>query len=720
MPVLSVEEGIMKNGRNHFFAWLRHRPLQLNILLAFTALLVTTVVVIVSYTYRQNSATVLQISDDLIHQVTDTVIEKTINYLTPAVLMAQSSARIPGMADLSLVENPALERYGMALLALYPQLDAFFIGNERGDFIFIKRFADGGIGTQEIDRSLATPLRTWTYRDTAGHVTEVETTDDFTYDPRRRPWYEGAKKTGRAYWTDIYIFFTDQTPGITAAYPIHDDRENLVGVIGIDVTLNELSFFLETLRAGDNGVAFITNEQGQIVAYPRIDLARADGEGFRPVHISELRDRSVAAAYEAYITHSRSRFTMTSGGQRYIVSFTSIAAEIGRNWSIGVVVPEDDFVGDIKRTNQISLLISLIILFLSIVVAIFISRAISRPIVELARETRKIANLDLDNQLKISSPISEVQLLDESISAMKTGLQAFKRYVPADLVRQLIRTGEEARLGGDQRELTILFTDIANFTSRSEGMDAEGLMLQLSHYMGELATIIMSQQGTVDKYMGDGLMAFWGAPTENPDHAFYACHAVLSCRDRIAELNEQWGEQGRLQLPTRFGIHTGQTLVGNIGSTERMNYTVLGDSVNLASRLEAVNNIYGTTIIVSQATYHKVADRFYFRPLDTVMVKGIRQGVLLYELMGEPNMTPQTKIVLCRDFTAGYAAYTARDWSKASALFEDLAARYPSDTATLIYLTRCRAFQQSPPGPEWRPAVNLTPKPVDVSHGSFS
>jgi adenylate cyclase len=142
----------------------------------------------------------------------------------------------------------------------------------------------------------------------------------------------------------------------------------------------------------------------------------------------------------------------------------------------------------------------------------------------------------LDNRLKINSPISEVQLLDESISAMKTGLQAFKSYVPADLVRQLISTGEEARLGGDQRELTILFTDIANFTSRSEGMDAEALMLQLSHYMGEMATIVMEQKGTVDKYVGDGLMAFWGAPVDNPDHAFYACRSALYCRDRAAAL----------------------------------------------------------------------------------------------------------------------------------------------------------------------------------------
>jgi adenylate cyclase len=696
--------------------WWRRRPLQINILLAFAALLIATVFIIVSYAYRQNSATVLQISDNLIQQVSDAVIEKTTNYLSPAVLMAQASARIPGVDAFALVENPPLEAYGMELLALYPQLDAFFIGNEQGDFIFTKRFADGSIGTQEIDRSLATPLRTWTYRDTAGNVTEVAITDDFTYDPRQRPWYEGAKTTGQAYWTDIYIFFTDQTPGITAAYPVYNGQGNLVSVIGIDVALSDLSFFLETLHVGDNGLAFIINRQGQIVAYPQIGLATAEGESFRPLHISEVDNSWVTAAYDTYQMGQKSQFTIENSGQRYIASFTPLSPDLGKDWYIGVVVPEDDFVGSIKRTNQISLLMSLAILIIAIIIAIFVSRSISRPIVQLAEETQKIAHLDLDNQLKIQSPISEVQLLDDSISTMKSGLQAFKKYVPADLVRQLISTGEEARLGGDQRELTIFFTDIANFTAVSEGMDPEELMLQLSRYMGDMATIVMEQQGTVDKFVGDGLMAFWGAPVENNNHAYFACRAALRCRDQAATLNQHWREQGQVAFPTRIGIHTGQTLVGNIGSPERMNYTVLGNSVNLASRLEAINDLYGTAIIVSQATYQKVADRFHFRPLDRVTVKGMRQGVLLYELVGEQGQTPAEKVALCDDFAAGFAAYSKREWDQALVLFEDLAERYPQDSATLIYLARCRAFRQSPPDPDWQPVVNLDPRHLVDGH----
>ena len=172
-----------------------NRTLQVNILIAFAALLIITVSIIIGYTYRQNSRAMLALSDELIDQVTGTVIEKTINYLSPAAVMAQASAELPAIETMDLVDNPDLEAYGMALLELHPQLAGFFIGNEQGDFLFTKRFPDSSIGTQIIDRAAEPPTRTWTYRDPDGNVTDVETTTDFTYDPRQRPWYEGAKST---------------------------------------------------------------------------------------------------------------------------------------------------------------------------------------------------------------------------------------------------------------------------------------------------------------------------------------------------------------------------------------------------------------------------------------------------------------------------------------------------------------------------------------------
>ena len=262
-------------------------------------------------------------------------------------------------------------------------------------------------------------------------------------------------------------------------------------------------------------------------------------------------------------------------------------------------------------------------------------------------------------------------------------------------------------MGGHKRELTIFFTDIAGFTAISEKMVPEELMLQLSEYLGELATTVIELKGTVDKYMGDGLLAFWGAPLSNPDHAYYACQAALRCQEKVAQLNQKWQATGDVTFPTRIGIHTGETLVGNMGSVERMNYTVLGDSVNLASRLEAINHIYGTEIIVSATTYHQVAHKFHFRPLDIVVVKGKKQGVLLYELMGEINHTTAEKIELCRDFTEGFDAYLAQDWETALKIFQLLDKRYPDDSVTTIYLARCIKLRDNPPDPNWTPIAHL-------------
>lgn len=698
--------------RRNFFSLLNIRhTLQLNILITFAVLLIITVSIIIGYTYQQNSSALLSLSDNLVDQVTTTLMERTTNYLSPAAVMAQLSADIPAIDTLELTSDSPLEAYGMEVLNQYPQLAGFFVGNEQGDFLFVKRFPEG-IGTQVIDRSVDPPLRTWIYRDAEGNVTSIEETTDFTYDPRERPWYIGAKENPtQPFWTNIYIFFTDQKPGITAAFPVLDDDGQLVSVVGVDVALDALSDFLQTQSIGQNGVAFILNDEGQLVAYPDLSLAVAEGEGFRPLSIRDLDTPWVIAAFDEHQNNPADTFfTFGYQGRQYITSFTPFPANFGKQWKIGVVVPQDDFIGTLKETNQISLLISFVILMVSIVIAIFISRSISRPIVILTDETKKIQNFQLDSEVEIKSPIHEVQLLSDSIVSMRRSLQTFQKYVPNELVRQVIQTGEVARLGGDKRELTIFFSDVADFTTISEQIPPEDLMLQLSEYLGTLATEIGRHYGTVDKYMGDGLMAFWGAPLENPDHALHACKAALCCQEKVAELNEKWRTEGRPLFTTRIGIHTGETLVGNMGSVERMDYTVLGDSVNLASRLESINKVYGTEIIITVLTYHSVAARFHVRPLDIVTVKGKQQGVFLYELMGEVEKTPRAVINLGEMFTRGFDAYLNKEWDVAIDLFQYLVAEYPDDVASHIYLKRCLDLKASPPDPDWVPLTRLNSK----------
>ena len=682
------------------------RTLQMNILVTFATLLVVTVLIIIGYTYRQNSNAILRLSQDLIDQVSETVIERTSNHLLPAAVMAQVSAHIPAVDTLSLVNNQELEAYGMEVLRLYPQLAGFFIGNQQGEFLFTKRFPESGIGTQFIDRSGDQPLRTWIYRDVAGNVTQVEQTTDFDYDPRQRPWYVGAESTLSQYWTDVYIFYTDQKPGITASFPVLDDSGALVSVIGIDIALDELSQFLQMQDVGTDGVAFIVNDKGEVIAYPGLALAAREGDTFRPVTVDDLEATWVTAAYHEHANHGDEAFTLEENGRRYIASFTNFPEDFEQNWQIGVVVPEDDFVGTIKHTNQVSLTISLVILVLAIVLAVFISRSISRPIVLLTEDTQRISDLRLDGNLTVNSPIHEVQLLADSISSMKNNLQIFKKYAPAELVRRLIASGEDGNLGGQQKELTVLFANIGGFSLLANRTLPEAMMAQLSEYVGQMGTIVSEQKGTMDTYMGEGMMAFWGAPLLS-HHAYYACRTALLFLEAIGRLNQNWRETGRISFPARVGIHTGDTLVGNLGSAEYMNYTVVGESVNLAKYLEAMNSLYGSKIIVSEATYAQVNGQFCLRPLDLVMIKGRWEPLQIYELLAEKETATETDKVLCQDFSQGVAAYRSREWETAVSIFKSLAMQYPADSATQIYLGRCLTLQANPPGADWEPITQL-------------
>lgn len=392
-------------------------------------------------------------------------------------------------------------------------------------------------------------------------------------------------------------------------------------------------------------------------------------------------------------------------GRRYIASLRALPARFGRGWRIAVVVPVSAFMWQVERANREAVIIAVVALLLSVIPATVLARSISRPMAVLARDALRIRHLHLDTDVSIRSRIREVQTMSDAMAAMKAGLQSFRCYVPATLVRQLVETGEVAKPGGQLRELTILFTDIENFTGTSEDLSPEELLPHLSQYLDELTDIIQAEEGTVDKYLGDGIMAFWGAPVWHADHAARACRAALSCQDRLAELNETWRRQGRPVFRTRIGVHTGEVVVGNVGSTDRMNYSVIGDSVNLTSRLERANKVFGTLVIVSGATQQQAAEEFVFRPLGSVDVRGRREETPIYQLLAcREDPDAEEGAALAEQFSAALTAFLDRRWERAAEGFEAILRRWPDDGPATAYLARARAYAQTPPDdPDWSP-----------------
>ena len=287
---------------------------------------------------------------------------------------------------------------------------------------------------------------------------------------------------------------------------------------------------------------------------------------------------------------------------------------------------------------------------------------------------------------------------------------AFEQYVSTSIVEEMLKHPEKLHLGGVRKFLTVLFSDIRGFTSISEGMESQELVVFLNGYLTEMTEIVLKYHGTLDKYMGDAIMAIYGAPVEQPDHARRACASALEMMSRLRELQATWRAQGKPVINIGIGINSGLMTVGNMGSEKRFDYTVMGDNVNLGSRLEGTNKEYGTNIIISEFTQAQTQGEFVTRELDFVRVKGKREPVRIYELIGQPGDVDADALAAIQQFEAGLVSYRHRQWQSAIEAFSDVLRLRPTDAPSRLYLERCQAYQQTPPPDDWDGVYTMTHK----------
>lgn len=269
---------------------------------------------------------------------------------------------------------------------------------------------------------------------------------------------------------------------------------------------------------------------------------------------------------------------------------------------------------------------------------------------------------------------------------------AFSHYVSPELVQQITEKPEMLKLGGERRKLTVLFLDLENFTFFSEKLTPQEVVKILNVYFDALATVIMAQGGMVDKFEGDAIMALFGAPIPSEDHAEKACLTALLLQAKIQELNAQMG----YSLNIRIGLATGEAIVGNMGSTQRFDYTAIGDTVNTASRLENANRFYNTRILTNPGTFEAAQEKLSFRHVDTVCLKGKAQAMHIYEALGTTEaMTEQGKTFL-KDWGEALSTYQKGDWDAAKQALEALLSKLPNDGPTQTLLNRIKTLQQAP------------------------
>lgn len=276
----------------------------------------------------------------------------------------------------------------------------------------------------------------------------------------------------------------------------------------------------------------------------------------------------------------------------------------------------------------------------------------------------------------------------------------FAQCMSPAVIEEVVKDPEKLQLGGEERELSIMFSDIRGFTTISEKLTPTQLVELLNEYLTEMTDIVFRERGTLDKYIGDALMAFWGAPYEQADHAARACVTAIEMLKRLDALRIKWEQQRRPALNIGLGINTGLAKVGMMGSEKRKAYTAMGDSVNLASRLEGLNKEYSTRIIISENTYEYARNDFLVRELDLIRVKGKYKPVTIYELM-DYAADGHERRDLAAAFNEGLAAYKSREWSRGIKIFEEILERYPEDGPSKIFLHRCQLYLEEEPEPAW-------------------
>jgi adenylate cyclase len=556
-------------------------------------------------------------------------------------------------------------------------------------------------------------LATWTF---LTHDHRVIASSEFGHpdDARTTQWYLQASEPG-LHISTLYTLGLSQRPGLSVSARLADG-----GVVAADITLAKLGAFLRAQRITPNTLAFLFSDVGILLAYPDDARAVRNDQGGRVgwTTLQGSGDPLLHAVWYAYAT----TLLAPGRGVQLDVDGTDTLARLEAIESladppvlVAVAAPRSDFTAAVDASVRRGSLYALGAFIVGVSAIMLVSWRVAHPLGVLTREAQAIRRLELATPLVLRSHITEVEHLTEAIAAMKATLASFAAYLPRDLVRQFLAAGTEPRLGGERIALSLMFTDVQGFTTIGENLDPMELTQIASAYFEAVTGELLAAGATIDKYIGDSVMAFWNAPRHDAAHAAHACAAALRTLAVTVRLAEEFVARGWPALPTRFGVHTGEAVVGNVGSSDRMTYTAMGSMVNLANRLEGLNKLYGTQILVSDATREAAGSGFVFRPIDIVIVKGTVSPMPVHELLGvsDPDAPDglrarPTDIASLETWTTGVAAYREGRFDDARAAFGAMrcAATVP---VAAVYAARLAELGHTA-APGWSPAVRVTVK----------
>jgi class 3 adenylate cyclase/ABC-type nitrate/sulfonate/bicarbonate transport system substrate-binding protein len=631
-----------------FVAMMGRPRLSLIMSLLFIGLSIPILIFILIYNYNKNSAGMVSILNEAVLQTSQASVERTESLIddteSPLRFLAEVAAADPGYFR---TEQSRDLLYRALTSATY--IDAVYVSFEDGYHRVVTRIdadrrrSDPAIPTAANWHSSYIDAITYALRRTRHRKFfdiwphEVGNYDVVTEtDIRTLPGYQVAKTTGTLAVTEPSINPDTGFPILSLRVPIFHGVDFL-GCASANITIDVMSRFLDKHRASAHSTTLIADRNsGKIIAFPEKQKGVRMEKGLIKIAtLADIDDPNVREAHHQHALVGNDSFTFRSlaSGEEFIAAFANIPGGFGQPWQVITLTPIDDFIGTLKATNRLMMLVIIILTVIELFFIYFASSRLSRPVENVSRQLQAIESLNFETHEEPPSHIKEIARLESAASLLRTSLKSFSSFVPLDVVRQLIKSGIPLTLGVEPRFLTVFFSDLENFSSHSETLAPDDLLVQISTYLEQVSAAISEEGGTVDKFIGDGVMAFWNAPVQRPDHVLRACAGTLRAARRMQRVNDSWDAEGRPRIRIRIGLHCATVLVGNVGSSTRLNYTALGDGVNVAARLEGINKFFGTTICISDSIYGQVGTEILVRPLKRVHVKGRKTEFMIYELL---------------------------------------------------------------------------------------
>lgn len=601
---------------------------RLRTLLSVTSFLQVLVVTAVAtlLALQGGKAAVEPLVERLVEEIDRAVHDEVVGLIDEA---EQASAlQVLALRTLPIDDEDGWRAHLWATKDVFPALSYFTIADDHGGFFGLQTIGDLRWSHTVEDRYDVFAL------DGTGRLgPKVSEASD--YDAWERDWYAVPAKTLRTQWSPIYVWAEPPLLSMARSEPVLDDEGKLAAIVSIDLALSDIQAFLQAVDIGPGGRVFLVERDGQLVAASGIPDPFVEGADGQPVRIaatdySDPLVAEVAAAIAAELPTAAGPTTrrLSTEGGPVRARVSPLGAE-GLDWVLVVVLSETELLGEVWAAAGETALLGGAFVIIAVLVGILIARRVSEPLAALSSEVQLIREFKLDNRFAVDTRLVEIERLKESLTTMQTGLSSFQRFVPADLVRRILEMGEEATLGGESREVTVLFSDLRGYSTLIESLPPDEVISFMNAYFEAMEEVIDEHGGVVLELLGDAILAVFGAPDALEGHGEKAARCAVAMRARLAALNADLP----VDLGHRIGVHTGEVVAGNIGGHSYMKYGVIGDVVNVAARLEQLNKPLGTSILVSREVIDLApALRDVAKDLGEVQLKGREEPQQVFEL----------------------------------------------------------------------------------------